>query len=159
MKKNKGLIIGIVIIIILAAVVWYFFFRNSGAAKIGSGTDVTPQPTPGPLDQYVCPAGTSGTYPDCKLDIVTPDAIFAKALVDAKKEVTNNASLTNTQKVNAINVIDVFVPNDKDTLLAGAAAGGDLVQLILTDAEKIYLTQFGSEVKLSQASRASSGKG
>lgn len=157
MKKNKNLVIGVIIVLLLAAVAaWYFFFRTPAALKVGDEVITDPvEPIPGPLDQFVCPVGTSGTYPDCTLDVVNANTIFSNAITAAKLNVTNNVLLTTTQKVNAISVIDVYVPKNKDVLLADAASGRDLVTLILQDAEKIYLTNYGVYIALI----AGSGKG
>lgn len=154
MKKNKGLIIGVIIVVIIIAVAaWYFFFRTPDMSKLGTDGTVdvpvpVPKPTPGPLDQYVCPPGTSGTPPDCVLDVVNQDTVFFNAIASAKQRVTNSASLNNIQKSNAISVIDVSVPNDKARILSDAATGKDLIVLILADAERIYLDKYGSPVVL-----------
>lgn len=156
MKKNRGLIIGVIIVvIIIAVVVWYFYFRTPAGLKLDTGTD----PIPGPLNQFVCPTGTTGTYPNCILTETTPDAVFENAIIAAKVNVTNNNQLTNNQKINAINMIDVNVPKNKDVILADAASGKDIVQLILSDAEKFYLITFKVPIALSDVSRSGSGRG
>lgn len=161
MKKKKKLIIGIVVVIALLAVAaWYFFFRTPTEKKIGNGTtEPEPEDETLPLDQPVCPPGTTGTWPICVQDVVNQDTIFANAIESAKQDVTNNNLLTSLQKSNVKSIIDVYVVQNKVTILADAATGKDLVQLILTDAERIYLSTYGSPVRLTILSRATGGKG
>lgn len=121
---------------------------NTGGG-FGSGGGFEPTP---------CPPGTSGTPPNCILDTLVPNAIFASALVTAKTKVTNFSDLSSTQKANAINIININVPNNKDAILADAASGKDIVQLILADTQKIYLANFGVTIKLTDTARASSGR-
>lgn len=159
MKKNKGLVIGVIIVIIILAVAaWYFFFRTDNA-KLGDEipTPDPPDPEPGPLDQFVCPPGTSGTYPVCTLNAVNPDIVFANAIIEAKLRVTNNTSLNDIQKIRVISIIDIYVTQNKDRILADTAGGKNIVNLILLDAEGLYLRDFGVASILSN--RPGAGKG
>lgn len=159
MKKNSKLIIAVIIVIALLAVAaWYFFFRTP-AQRIVEEEIAEDEQIPGPLDQYVCPPGTSGAYPDCKLDVINQDTIFANAIEAAKKSVTNNLTLNAIQRSNVISVIDVYVTKNKDVIVAEASTGKDIVQLILADAQKIYLSTYGTPVTLTLAALASRGKG
>lgn len=161
MKKNKGLVIGVIIVVIILGVAaWYFFFRTPTGAKIGDEIIISedPEPEPGPLDQYVCPPGSSMINGECALDVINQDTIFSNAITAAKQRVINNALLTSIQKSNAISVIDVYVPNNKNTILADAATGKEIVVLILQDAEKIYLVIYGSKIILIPTGAVGGGK-
>lgn len=153
MKKNKSLIIGVVVVvIIIAVVVWYFYFRTPVGLKVDTGENTTNP------DGSVCPTGTTGTYPNCVLTELTPDAVFENAVTAAKVNITNNAQLTNAQKINATTIIDVYVTKNKNVILADSASGKDIVELILSDAEKIYLVNYRVPIALSTASRATGGR-
>lgn len=140
MKKNKGLIIGVILFIIAAAVAaWYFFFRTTAARVVEEVIDDTP--------------------PDKPVAEPPTPAIFAQAIIAAKQDVLNNQLLTSDERSRAVNIIDVFVTKDSSLILADAATGKDIVQLILIDAEKIYLVNFKVPIVLSSTSRATQGKG
>lgn len=124
MKKNKGLIIGIVVALIIAAVaVWYFFFKKPSGEKLDTGTGN------GTLDS---------------------DTIVRNAIIEATKKVTDNTVLTATEKEKSLYIIRTNVVAAKSQVMEKYVAGEDIVDFILRYTENVYNQYNTPIIKLSK---------